>query len=172
MARLSYVCYLIPSVITGIVVAACSISLAQTEPTPSPQQAQAAAKDAIAKMNQAQESYYTRNQFFANTVSTIQAEGSFQVPRTLYNFAINASPDSVLHYAIPRNLALKAYVGAVFVQPQANQGKPTIVSIVCSATQPGNARPPEPVFKDGKASCGKEPEATNSPQMVLLQRWQ
>lgn len=141
-------------------------TVAQDAP-PQPRAAQAEAIKAIAALNQSQRSFYTRNQSFANTVSTLQAGGKFEVPRRLYNFAVNAAQTQVLHYAIPRSLDWKVYVGGVFVDTTSEFSSPQIVSVICEAKTQGNTRPTDPTFKDGRASCGENSVAVRPPSQAV-----
>jgi Type IV pilin-like G and H, putative len=140
-----------------------------TTPTASPlspeqKAAQADARQSISTMNAAQQGLYTRSQFFGNTVSTLQTEGNIQVPRT-YNFAVRATQESAFQYAVPRTLDLKAYVGAVFLKPAAtNANKPEFLSIICRAKEPGNARPADPIVKEGQVRCGENSAVVSAPQ--------
>jgi hypothetical protein len=130
-------------------------------PEPSPQEAQATAERAIAQLNTAQQSYFQRNQRFANTVSTLQGTEIITIPRRQYNVAINPNPDSVYHFAVPRRLDQYAIVGAVFMKPNSSPDKPQFDSIVCVSPLPGNAIPPLPTFLNGRAACGElPPQAT------------
>jgi hypothetical protein len=134
---------------------------------PQPRAAQAEVIKAIAALNQAQRSFYARNQSFANTVSTLQAEGKFEVPRRLYNFAVNAAQAQVLHYAIPRSLDWKVYVGGVFVEKTSEFSSSQIVSVICETKTQGNARPADPTFKDGRATCGENSVAIRPPSQTV-----
>jgi hypothetical protein len=115
---------------------------AGAQPQASPDQT--AALNAVARMMEAQRTYYQKNGAFRATVSNIQQDFGITLPAT-FNYAVRTTTEAAYSYVIPAQTAkvgqLNAYVGAAFLTPTQN---PRITTIICMNIQPGQIRPADP----------------------------
>ncbi|NJK68517.1 MAG: trypsin-like serine protease [Microcoleus sp. SU_5_3] len=127
---------------------------------------QSPAESAISAMVSGQQTYVSRSSNFMNSVPLIAKTFTILLPQD-YNFSIRKTTRGAFHYAIPKSADMKAYVGAIFLEDNADLKNPATVSIVCEATVPQNVRPSDPTFGRGKLACGNGTEqrsASNLPQ--------
>ncbi|MCT0213201.1 type IV pilin-like G/H family protein [Synechococcus sp. CS-1326] len=105
---------------------------------------QNAALNAVAKMMEAQRTYYQRNGFFRATVSNIQQDFGITLPES-FDYAVRTTTEAAYSYVIPAQGPkvglLNAYVGVAFLTPSQN---PKITTIICQNIQPGQIRPSDP----------------------------
>ncbi|WP_216900357.1 type IV pilin-like G/H family protein [Synechococcus sp. CCY 9618] len=105
---------------------------------------QTAALNAVAKMAEAQRTYYQKYGRFRATVPDIQRDFGIVMPAS-YNYAVRTTRQAAYSYVIPARSpkvgTLNAYVGATFLTP--NQ-TPKITTIICQNTQTGQIRPADP----------------------------
>ncbi|WP_216918870.1 type IV pilin-like G/H family protein [Synechococcus sp. CCAP 1479/9] len=123
----------------GIAVA-CPGAGAQPQASPD----QKAALNAVARMMEAQRTYYQKNGAFRATVSNIQQDFGITLPAS-FDYAVRTTTEAAYSYVIPAQTAkvgqLNAYVGAAFLTPTQN---PRITTIICMNIQPGQIRPADP----------------------------
>ncbi|MEA5441204.1 type IV pilin-like G/H family protein [Cyanobium gracile] len=122
------------------IAATCPGAGAQPQTSPD----QTAALNAVARMMEAQRTYYQRNGAFRATVSNIQRDFGITLPAS-FNDAVRTTTEAAYSYVIPAQSPkmgqLNAYVGAAFLTPTQN---PRITTIICMNSQPGQIRPADP----------------------------
>lgn len=105
---------------------------------------QTAALNAVAKMAEAQRTYYQKYGRFRATVPDIQRDFGIVLPPG-FNYAVRTTMQAAYSYVIPAKAPgtgnLRAYVGATFLTPRQN---PKITTIICENIQTGQIRPADP----------------------------
>ena len=112
---------------------------------------QNAALGAVAKMTEAQRTYFRKNGRFQANIASLQQDFAITLPSS-FNYAARTTTYSAYNYVIPSQAAntgtLKAYVGATFMTPGQT---PKMITIICQNTQPGQIRPADPMLVLGTA---------------------
>ena len=112
---------------------------------------QNAALGAVAKMTEAQRTYFRKNGRFQANITSLQQDFAITLPSS-FNYAARTTTYSAYNYVIPTQAAntgsLKAYVGATFMTPDQT---PKMITIICQNTQPGQIRPADPILVLGTA---------------------
>lgn len=129
------VCLLTGSLITGLSLGFSPSAHSQTAPP-----AQKAALVAVAKMMEAQRTYYQKNGRFQADVQALQRDFNLQLPPT-FNAAVRTTTLAAYSYVIPQQPPFKAYVGAAFRDTTGQ-----LVTIICENKSPGQVRPADPTF--------------------------
>ena len=116
-----------------------TVAPAQWPPTFKAQES--AAKQYVAAMNKAQQSYYANNTGFTSSVSNL---GLGIKPDTAnYTYSISTESKVVFNYAVSNKANLKSFVGGVFLAGNKTQ------TILCLNATPGKIKPPNPMY-DGR----------------------
>ena len=117
-----------------------TVAHAQWPPTFKAQES--AAKQYVAAMNKAQQSYYANNTGFTSSVSNL---GLGIKPDTAnYKYSISTENKVVFNYAVSNKANLKSFVGGVFLVRNKTQ------TILCLNAAPGKIKPPNPMDGVGK----------------------
>jgi hypothetical protein len=120
-----------------------TVAQAQWPPTLKPQES--AAKQYVAAMNKAQQSYYANNTGFTSSVSNL---GLGIKPDTAnYKYSISTDNKVVFNYAVSNKANLKSFVGGVFLVANKPQ------TILCLNAAPGKIKPPNPTNTKGVLKC-------------------
>jgi hypothetical protein len=139
----------------GIAIAGLQVAMAVTETSAQAQGQvnidQNAALTAVAKMTEAQRTYYNKHRRFQANIASLQQDFAITLPSS-FNYAARTTTYSAYNYVIPTQPAntgsLKAFVGATFFTPGE---KPKMITIICQNTQPGQIRPADPILVLGTA---------------------
>ncbi|WP_323299521.1 type IV pilin-like G/H family protein [Crocosphaera sp. UHCC 0190] len=103
----------------------------------------------VAKMTEAQRTYYQNNGNFRAPINDLKKDFDLTLPPT-FNYAVRTTSEAAYSYVIPAQSKvsgqLKAYVGGAFITP--NQ-TPKITTIICESTKPGQIRPADPQLVRG-----------------------
>ena len=120
-----------------------TVAHAQWPPTFKAQES--AAKQYVAAMNKAQQSYYANNTGFTSSVSNL---GLGIKPDTAnYKYSISTDNKVVFNYAVSNKANLKSFVGGVFLVANKPQ------TILCLNAAPGKIKPPNPTNTKGVLKC-------------------
>jgi hypothetical protein len=132
-------------VITTLTLPVFFATVAQAQWPPTFKAQESAAKQYVAAMNKAQQSYYANNTGFTSSVSNL---GLGIKPDTAnYKYSISTDNKVVFNYAVSNKANLKSFVGGVFLVGN----KPQI--ILCLNAAPGKIKPPNPTNTKGVLKC-------------------
>jgi type II secretory pathway pseudopilin PulG len=121
-----------------------TVAQAQWRP-PTLKAKESAAKQYVAAMNKAQQSYYANNTGFTSSVSNL---GLGIKPDTAnYKYSISTNHKVVFNYAVSNKANLKSLVGGVFLVGNKPQ------TILCLNAAPGKIKPPNPTNTKGVLKC-------------------
>ncbi|MBD2293492.1 type IV pilin-like G/H family protein [Anabaena sphaerica FACHB-251] len=115
----------------------------------------------VSSLNKAQTYFYDDHGKFAQSISPL--ETGIPEKTQVYTYSIKATQKASFQYAIanPRGWFDKppvtSFVGAVFLVKSGNNQEIQSISILCRNNIKGHIQPPDPVYKNGVASC---PSAT------------
>lgn len=105
----------------------------------------------ISAMNRAQQAYYIEKGVFTNELPKLGL--SIRSETENYSYAIKATEETAFNYAIPKKVALRAYVGGVFLEVDPETEEKTTFSILFKATAPGKIALVEPKLENGVPIC-------------------
>ena len=105
----------------------------------------------IGAMNRAQQVYYMENGVFTNELPKLGL--GIRSETENYSYAIEVTEEIVFNYAIPKKVALRAYVGGVFLEVDPETEEKTTFSILFKATTPGKTALVEPKLENGVPIC-------------------
>lgn len=124
-------------VITTLTLPVFFATVAQAQWPPTFKAQESAAKQYVAAMNKAQQSYYANNTGFTSSVSNL---GLGIKPDTAnYKYSISTENKVVFNYAVSNKANLKSVVGGVFLVRNKTQ------TILCLNAAPGKIKPPNPM---------------------------
>ena len=117
-------------------------------------QEQATALEIATTMTEGQRTYYQKNGKFNVVVKEIAKDLNLTLPSS-FNYAVRTSFEGAYIYVLPaqtpRADQLKAYVGGAFIkEPQNQNQKPEIITIICESMKTGRRRPADPQVVRGK----------------------
>jgi hypothetical protein len=132
-------------VITTLTLPVFFATVAQAQWPPTFKAQESAAKQYVAAMNKAQQSYYANNTGFTSSVSNL---GLGIKPDTAnYKYSISTDNKVVFNYAVSNKANLKSFVGGVFLVTNKTQ------TILCLNAAPGKIKPPNPTNTKGVLKC-------------------
>jgi hypothetical protein len=132
-------------VITTLTLPVFFATVAQAQRPPTFKAQESAAKQYVAAMNKAQQSYYANNTGFTSSVSNL---GLGIKPDTAnYKYSISTDNKVVFNYAVSNKANLKSFVGGVFLVGNKPQ------KILCLNAAPGKIKPPNPTNTKGVLKC-------------------
>ena len=132
-------------VITTLTLPVFFATVAQPQWPPTLKAQESAAKQYVAAMNKAQQSYYANNTGFTSSVSNL---GIGIKPETAnYKYSINTENKVVFNYAISNQANLKSFVGGVFLVGNKTQ------TILCLNADPGKIKPSNPMNDGRRLYC-------------------
>ncbi len=132
-------------VITTLTLPVFFATVAQAQWPPTFKAQESAAKQYVAAMNKAQQSYYANNTGFTSSVSNL---GLGIKPDTAnYKYSISTDNKVVFNYAASNKANLKSFVGGVFLVGNKPQ------TILCLNAAPGKIKPPNPTNTKGVLKC-------------------
>jgi hypothetical protein len=132
-------------VITTLTLPVFFATVAQAQWPPTFKAQESAAKQYVAAMNKAQQSYYANNTGFTSSVSNL---GLGIKPDTAnYKYSISTDNKVVFNYAVSNKANLKSFVGGVFLVGNKPQ------KILCLNAAPGKIKPPNPTNTKGVLKC-------------------
>jgi len=132
-------------VITTLTLPVFFATVAQAQWSPTLKAQESAAKQYVAAMNKAQQSYYANNTGFTSSVSNL---GLGIKPDTAnYKYSISTDNKVVFNYAVSNKANLKSFVGGVFFGGKKPQ------TILCLNAAPGKIKPPNPTNTKGVLKC-------------------
>jgi hypothetical protein len=132
-------------VITTLTLPVFFATVAQAQWSPTFKAQESAAKQYVAAMNKAQQSYYANNTGFTSSVSNL---GLGIKPDTAnYKYSISTDNKVVFNYAVSNKANLKSFVGGVFLVGNKPQ------TILCLNAAPGKIKPPNPTNTKGVLKC-------------------
>jgi hypothetical protein len=132
-------------VITTLTLPVFLATVAQAQWPPTFKAQESAAKQYVAAMNKAQQSYYANNTGFTSSVSNL---GLGIKPDTAnYKYSISTDNKVVFNYAVSNKANLKSFVGGVFLVANKPQ------TILCLNAAPGKIKPPNPTNTKGVLKC-------------------
>ena len=132
-------------VITTLTLPVFFATVAQAQWPPTFKAQESAAKQYMAAMNKAQQSYYANNTGFTSSVSNL---GLGIKPDTAnYKYSISTDNKVVFNYAVSNKANLKSFVGGVFLVGNKPQ------TILCLNAAPGKIKPPNPTNTKGVLKC-------------------
>ncbi|MEG4802785.1 type IV pilin-like G/H family protein [Microcoleus sp. ARI1-B5] len=132
-------------VITTLILSVFFATVAQAQWPPTFKAQESAAKQYVAAMNKAQQSYYANNTGFTSSVSNL---GLGIKPDTAnYTYSIYTENKVVFNYAVSNKANLKSFVGGVFLVTNKTQ------TILCLNAAPGKIKSPNPTNTKGVLEC-------------------
>ncbi len=132
-------------VITTLTLPVFFATVAQAQWPPTFKAQESAAKQYMAAMNKAQQSYYANNTGFTSSVSNL---GLGIKPDTAnYKYSISTDNKVVFNYAVSNKANLKSFVGGVFLVGNKPQ------TILCLNAAPGKIKPPNPTNTEEVLKC-------------------
>lgn len=132
-------------VITNLTLPVFFATVAQAQWPPTFKAQESAAKQYVAAMNKAQQSYYANNTGFTSSVSNL---GLGIKPDTAnYKYSISTENKVVFNYAVSNKANLKSFVGGVFLVRNKTQ------TILCINAASGKIKPPNPTNTKGVLKC-------------------
>ena len=128
----------------------------------------------VGSMNRAQQAFWAEKQTFGRSITALDLE----IKEETYNFKFEVQSSALATYqhGVPKNDAVKSFVGAVFVVPKKSQtyqgsnqkanptseSKPsakkelTTVTILCESAKTGvRMKLPNPFLQDGTPTCAE-----------------
>lgn len=151
---------------------AIAIPLMTCGPAPSPE-----GQRTVGAMNRAQQAYLLEKNSFAKSVSDLSQSMPTRTRR--YDYSTQTTARTAFNYGIARVPNSYSYVGGVFqvarpmVESKTAGYEITTVTIVCQTEKPGQIRPAQPMFLNGKPTCApgtmnvSNPIRSGSPGKVL-----
>lgn len=116
-------------------------------------------KQYVSSMSKGQQAHFLEKGAFTNSIDAL---GISIKPETAnYKYSIRTTEIAAFHYGVSKQKELKSYVSGVFVVPakevDANAAKDEITTtyILCEADDRGTIKPAEPIYQNGKVTCGK-----------------
>lgn len=145
--------------------ASCGLGLVLLGAIAAPMQAQdtSGAQSLITDLTKAQQSFYSKNRGFTNSITTLARAFKIQTPSS-YSYAIRTTTRSAYQYVIPKASGGKAYVSGVFVDATPNSRN--TLMIVCEAENTGGTRPADPAYVRGILRCGTGTKVVDSSQPI------
>lgn len=122
---------------------------------------QSEAKHYVGSMNRGQQAFFAEKGAFSDSIEKLGL--GIKTQTTNFNYSVRVTKLAAFNYGIARKDAskpLKSYVGAVFVVPSTSvkpittQDELTTLAILCEANALGISKPDEPIYQNGKLSCG------------------
>lgn len=124
--------------------------------SPNPETVEAAAKQYLMKMNQAQKAFYAANSRFASSLEELERSASMISHSSHYGYklAVRSDAKAVLT-AIPKVEGLKSFVGTVVLGSDA-ASRGAVVNILCESQSASQVPPMVPQLRSGVLQCPPE----------------
>lgn len=111
------------------------------------------AKQYVASMNRAQQSYFRDKNYFADYMGDLGLGIALETQSYIYS--THTTSLYAFNYAIPKKSHIKSFVGGVFIKfNNQDKSKLTTVAIFCESQSPGMKYPTPPALSNGVLECG------------------